>query len=248
MLDLLHALTEADAAATGPAAWSSWKAGLVGELVGRTRALLGGAAPAPPAPLADWQAELLAAGGVGLEAREDEVAVVAPDRPGMLSLAAGVLALHRLDVRSAYSDVRGGSSLTVLRVAARFGTLPDWRLVREELRRAVAGDLPVSDVLRSREQAYARSGPAPAPPAVRLLDDASGSATVVEVRAADALGVLHRLTGALAACGLDVRTAHVSSLGADVVDAFYVVGPDGGKLVDPGVRAAVVDRVCAALA
>ncbi len=247
VLDLLHALTEADAAATGPAAWSSWKAGLVGELVARTRALLRGAPPPPPAPLAPWQRELLDAGGLGLAARDDEVTVVAPDRPGMLSLAAGVLALHRLDVRSAHADVRGGHSLTVLRVAARFGALPDWRLVREELARAVAGELVVSDVLRSREQAYARGGSAPAPPAVRLLDDASDTATVVEVRAADALGVLHRITGALSDCGLDVRTAHVSTLGADVVDAFYVVGPDGGKLVDPALRARVADRVCAAL-
>ena len=177
------------------------------------------------------------------------MAVVAPDRPGLLSLAAGVLALHRLDVRSASSAGHGASSLTVLRVAARFGALPDWRLVREELRRAVAGELAVGDVLRSRERAYARaSGPPPAPPVVRLVDDASDTATVVEVRAADALGVLHRLTGALADCGLDVRTAHVSTLGADVVDAFYVVGPDGGRLTDPALRARVGERVRAALA
>ena len=39
-LDLLHALTEADATATGPSAWGSWKAQLVSELVDRTRLLL----------------------------------------------------------------------------------------------------------------------------------------------------------------------------------------------------------------
>ena len=70
---------------------------------------------------------------------------------------------------------------------------------------------------------------------------------MVEVRAADALGVLHRITGALSECGLDVRTAHVSTLGGDVVDAFYVVGPDGGKLLAPELREQVVERVCAAL-
>ena len=81
----------------------------------------------------------------------------------------------------------------------------------------------------------------------QLLDDASHSATVVEVRAADGLGVLHRIASALGECGLDVRTAHISSLGADVVDAFYVVGPDGGQLIDPALRDRVAERVLAAL-
>jgi [protein-PII] uridylyltransferase len=67
---------------------------------------------------------------------------------------------------------------------------------------------------------------------------------VVEVRAADALGVLHRITAALACAGLDVRTAHISTLGADVVDAFYVVDRDGRKLSD---AAPVEQAVLAAL-
>jgi len=85
------------------------------------------------------------------------------------------------------------------------------------------------------------------PPVVRLVDDASRTATVVEVRAPDTLGVLHRLTGALDACGVDVRTAHVSTLGSDVVDAFYVVGPHGAPLADPALRSGVEQAVLAAL-
>ena len=93
----------------------------------------------------------------------------------------------------------------------------------------------------------AGAGPLPEGGQQRLLDDASDTATVVEVHAADALGVLHRITGALTATGLDVRTAHISTLGADVVDAFYVVGPGGGKLADPVRRAGLQSAVLAAL-
>jgi [protein-PII] uridylyltransferase len=138
--------------------------------------------------------------------------------------------------------------VTVFRVAARFGAWPDWTVVQGDLRAALEGRLPVDARLAAREAAYRRSGPPPAPPVVHLLDDASPTATVVEVRAPDALGVLHRITSALERCGLDVRTAHISTLGADVVDAFYVVGPDGAPLRDPVLREAVREQVHAAAA
>ena len=248
VLELLHALTRADAAATGPAAWSTWKAGLIEDLVRRTRALLDGSPPPPAAPLAPWQERLVDAGGFALQAVEDEVTVVAADRPGLLGLTTGVLSLHRLDVRSASMFARGATAVTVCRVAPRFGALPDWTVVRADLRRALDGDLALPALLASREAAYApRPGLPTAPPAVRLVDDASEVATVLEVRARDALGVLHRITTAIAACGLDVRSAHVSTLGADVVDAFYVVGPGGGKVTDPDLRTLARDAVLAAL-
>ena len=248
VLELLHALTEADATATGPAAWSAWKAGLIAELVHRTAGLFAGTPPAPPGQLADWQERLVGQGGPVLQAREDEVTVVAPDRPGLLAVTAGVLALHRLDVRSAGVFSRGATGVIVCRVAARFGALPDWTPVQSDLRRALNGDLDLDAVLTARETAYTgRSGLPSAPPTVRLIDDASERATVVEVHAADALGVLHRITGALTATGLDVRTAHISTLGADVVDAFYVLDKDGGKLTDDDLRARVTETVLAAL-
>ena len=122
-------------------------------------------------------------------------------------------------------------------------------MVRADVRRALDGELALLEQLSSREAAYAPTAVLPAaPPTVRLVDDASDRATVVEVRATDALGVLHRITSALAACGLDVRTAHISTLGADVVDAFYVVGPDGHKLSDEKLRRLVQDSVLFALA
>jgi [protein-PII] uridylyltransferase len=248
VLELLHALTEADAAATGPAAWSSWKAGLIEQLVARAGALLSGTVHADETALSARQEELVAAGTLALDVVGDEVTVVAPDRPGLLSLSAGVLALHRLDVRSASAFSRDGTAVTVFRVTPRFGSPPDWAVVRNDLLRAVDGSLPLEQKLAAKEAAYARRTSLPvAPPTVRIVDDASESATVVEVRAPDGLGILHRITAALDACGLDVRTAHISTLGADVVDAFYVVGPNGEKITDPEVRDGVEAGVLAVL-
>jgi [protein-PII] uridylyltransferase len=248
VLELLHALTEADSAATGPAAWSSWKGGLIDELVRRTSALLTGSAADDEPTLTARQEELIAAGVLALDVADDEVTVVAPDRPGLLSLSAGVLALHRLDVRAASAFSRDRTAVTVFRVSPRFGSPPDWTVVRDDLRRAVEGSLPLAEKLAAREAAYTRRSSMPvAPPTVRLVDDASATATVVEVRAPDALGVLHRITAALDGCGLDVRTAHISTLGHDVVDAFYVVTPGGDKVTDAGLRTRIEQDVLAAL-
>jgi [protein-PII] uridylyltransferase len=67
-----------------------------------------------------------------------------------------------------------------------------------------------------------------------LIDNAaSEGATVIEVRAHDALGLLYRVTSSMAELDLDIRSARVQTLGDHVVDAFYVRDSSGSKLVDP---------------
>ena len=70
----------------------------------------------------------------------------------------------------------------------------------------------------------------PAPGTRVIVDnEAATKATVVEVRAPDAPGALHRITAAIAALGLDIVSARVSTLGNAVVDSFYVRS-QGAKL------------------
>ncbi len=57
---------------------------------------------------------------------------------------------------------------------------------------------------------------------------------MLEVRARDGVGVLYRITRALADMQLDIRHAKVSTLGGEVVDAFYVRDSAGLKISDPG--------------
>lgn len=250
-LELLHALTQADAHATGPAAWSDWKAGLIRDLVNRTHALLQGEEPPASTTLTPEQEELAQRGElavVGQQTADGSYAVwiTAPDRPGLLWRAAGVLALHRLDVLAATATSLGPTAVTLFTVAPRFGSAPDWRLVRDDLHAALEGSLPLMQRLADREQAYAAKH-VTAPPRVFVLDDAAESATVVEVRAHDAVGLLHRIGRALDSCGLDVRSARVSTLGAEVVDAFYVVNAGGLKVTDPREQAAIEAAVLAAV-
>jgi len=53
---------------------------------------------------------------------------------------------------------------------------------------------------------------------------AATDAVVLELRAADSPGLLYRVATALDEAGAEVRAARISTLGSDVVDAFYLVG------------------------
>ncbi|WP_422740968.1 [protein-PII] uridylyltransferase [Micromonospora sp. WMMD754] len=236
-LELLHALVRADAAATGPAAWSGWKGRLIAELVARVRTTLDtGVVPAPPAP----DPALLAGPLPVVHLGEDRVSVAAADRRGLLATVAGCLALHRLEVISADAATVDDRALVECRVQPRYGLAPDPIALSADLRRAVTGDVSVTQRLRGRALAARSRGAAPR---VVWHREAATDAVLLELRAADAAGLLYRVACALDEAGAQVRAARISTLGGDVVDVFYLVGgwpPDEERArVEAAVLAAV---------
>ena len=247
LLELLHALAIADGIATGPAAWNDWKAGLVADLVRRVGAVLDGEPMPEPAALREDQLALVADGGPAAIVDGNEVTVVALDRPGLLWRAAGVLASHRLTVRGANATAVGDTAVTVFNVVPEYGDPPDAVLVSSDLRRMLEGRLDVEDRLERRARAVRGHGFTAPPPKVTLVDNASSTATVVEVRAHDEPGLLWRIGRALGECGLNVHAARIETLGAEAVDVFYVTDATGGLVTDPDLRKRTAAMVISAL-
>ena len=249
-LDLLGALTQADSLATGPAVWSEWKARLVDSLVARARAMSAGDVVVEAPTFTDSEREWARGDGVDLHLAADgpatRITIATPDRPGLLATTAGVLALHRLGVRSAQTETVGDRVIAVWSVQPTFGDVPPVERLREDVRRALDGSLDVGAALARRDRDVRRDNAAA--PAVAIIPGASSRATVLEVRAHDAPGLLHHVAGAITAAGADITAALVSTLGSEVVDVFYLRSSSGQPLAAPvadSVREAVLHALSA---
>ncbi|BBZ34352.1 [protein-PII] uridylyltransferase [Mycolicibacterium confluentis] len=247
LLELLDALAEADSLATGPGVWGDWKASLIGDLVRRCRLVMAGE-PLPHAEPIDPRHLSLATevGGVYVEmtpgdsTRTYNVTMIAPDRRGLLSKTAGVLALNSLRVYSASVNSHEGSAINSFVVAPHFGDPPAVELLRQQLILALDGELDVIGALQRRDreaqdaprgragevrQAVPINAPA-APPRIIWHSGATPDQLTVEVRTTDRTGMLAVLTTVLERADVDIEWARVTTLGSSVVDVFGIVGAD----------------------
>jgi [protein-PII] uridylyltransferase len=244
-LHLLAALTEADAKATGPTAWSAWKAELVGVLVARVDARLRGEPQPVESKPSLRDAEDLEATALGdhrIVAENGVVTVVTDDRPGVFSRVAGVLALRGLDVLEAVAYATAdGQALSRFRVTDQRRDETPWADIVADLDRALRGRLAIQARLAERARSHARYHRLTMSERTRVTFDnaASDDATVIDVEAPDAIGVLYRITKALSDLDLDIRSAKVQTLGAHVVDAFYVRDRPGAKIIEVDVMAEI---------
>lgn len=258
LLELLDVLAEADSLATGPGVWGDWKASLIGDLVRRCRLVMAGEPLPQPDPIDPRFLELAAQVGVHVELTQGDgphiynVTMIAPDRRGLLSKAAGVLALNSLRVHSASVNSHEGSAINTFVVSPHFGAPPAAELLRQQFILALDGELDVIGSLERREREAGRypttrageilaavpANHVPARPRILWSDGSAPGELIVQIRTIDRAGLLARLTSVFERDGVDVAWAKVTTLGSSVIDAFGIVVPalaagDGAR---PSVR------------
>jgi [protein-PII] uridylyltransferase len=294
-LAALTLLTIADAEATGPLAWTPWRAALVRELVNKVQRVLerGEVGPQTAVRLAE-RVEELRTRLAGVDPDELErfflrmprsylltmpvetiaaqhpliaprlqlhevrtlatqgtrpgtyaLTVVAADRAGLLSMIAGALSLAGLSILSAQVfTTDDGTAVDVFEVEGTFEREVGeerWRDFRSILRKAIEGRVSLAHRVDEKRRRY----PAPrgeVPIRVAVDNSASDFSTVIEVGAADRIGLLFDVTRTLSELGLDVHLAKVATYGDRVVDAFYV-RDELGRKVDDDDRIAELRRV-----
>ncbi|MDA2977430.1 MAG: [protein-PII] uridylyltransferase [Actinomycetota bacterium] len=235
-LELLHALTLADALATGPMASSDWRQSLIGELVAKVKNELRGERIDKDPHLSKEKQELAKRKeDVIVEANQIDqglsLTIVVEDRTGLLGLIAGVLSVHRLLVRSARTETINNKAVTTWRVTPEFGDAPNLSQIQESLRLALNGQLDVFEKLALRVQ-YLPQPVSVTASKILEIKGISNSATVIEVRAHDEPGFLSKIAHAISETGVDIQAAIVETLGSEVVDVFYVKEPNGEILSD----------------
>lgn len=234
VVDLLAELSIADSLATGPAVCSEWRFGLIRDLADRVRRTLHGRPLPEPPDLSEHQRVALEQQGIWTLMDEGEseitVTVAAPDRVGLLSLVAGALSLNRLNVLSARISTVGDRAVQEWVVRPAFGDPPSSEQLSDTVRRSIDGSLDVAAALARRDADHPQSLRTQYPEPVIVVSNAASQATIVEVRAHDAPGLLHRACAALSHTGATITGAKVATLGADAVDVFFVTDAHGQQL------------------
>jgi [protein-PII] uridylyltransferase len=235
-LERLHALSIADGEATGRAAWTDWKASLVADLVNRVALAITDNTVAQQPELTDAQRAKAESGklAVSIESRESVYAIeiIVPDSTGLLSTVAGVLNLLRLDVRSARTkSVAQSAVMEWIVVPDPHAPKLTEEKLHDELSRALGSKSSLKERIQERIDAYSQLPTIPVPdPIVETFLDAATDATIIEVRSHDRPALLFGIGDSITRSNIDIRSAIVTTLGAEAIDTLYVTEIGGGPL------------------
>jgi [protein-PII] uridylyltransferase len=183
-------------------------------------------------------ARQLETGPVAIEITHDRgihrLTLLARDRPGLFSAAAGAISSFGLSIvkAEAFSNARG-IVVDTFTFSDPHRTLElnpsETDRLRGIVRRAVEGKQDISQLLRGRPRPLLPSRSARLKPRVSLNNSGSETATLIEIVAEDRPGLLYDMTRTLSAAGCNIEVVLIDTEAHKAVDVFYVTA-DGRKV------------------
>ncbi|MDE3059590.1 MAG: [protein-PII] uridylyltransferase [Pseudomonadota bacterium] len=165
-----------------------------------------------------------------------EITLVTYDQHALFSKLAGAMALAGAGIISAkIFTLKDGLAVDVFQVQDAAGQVfdrPD-RLARMSvyIEQALCGELDLAEALLKRTRsAHPSRDAVRAPAQVFIENNASHICSVVELTGHDRPGFLYDVTQTMAALGLQIATAHISTYGTQAADVFYVKDIFGMKI------------------
>ncbi|MEI6135880.1 MAG: hypothetical protein WCQ48_00485 [Chloroflexota bacterium] len=173
----------------------------------------------------------------------ERLTIVTHDRPGILSLVAGALAVNDISVLGGSAYTRDdGVAIEILHVEDALGGAIDetrWSRTCDDIPLALAGEFRIDERLLAARQARPQVDRSNRATTVHVDNSGPEGYSVIEVAAADRVGLLYAITRVLRDLRLDIHLAKVDTFGHEVADAFYVLRENGQKIEAPD----EIDRV-----
>lgn len=170
--------------------------------------------------------------GVAVDIQKLETAyqltlVTTSDRPGLFAAVAGTLSSFGMNILKAEAFAnRRGLILDTFTFADPLRTLELNPTENDRLRsmaeRVISGKMDVRELLRNRRKPALPSRHARVAAGVAFDNDASTSATLVEIVAEDRPGLLYDLASAMAQSGCNIEVVLIDTQAHKAIDVFYV--------------------------
>jgi [protein-PII] uridylyltransferase len=170
-----------------------------------------------------------------------QLTVVTLDKPMLFANICGVLSSFAMDILRGHAMTNpNGLVLDVVQFtdSERFLALNPGAAdaVLQAVEDVVAGRSTAADRLRGRQQGLRRRAAPPAAPIVHADGEASRRYTVIEIVAPDELGLLYRISRAIAENGCAIDLVLIATEGDKAIDVFHIT-KEGAKLTAGDQRA-----------
>ncbi|WP_412058299.1 [protein-PII] uridylyltransferase [Bartonella sp. DGB2] len=184
--------------------------------------------------------------------RVNEITVLAPDHPRVLSLIAGACAAaggHIIDAQ--IFTTRDGRALDIIIMNQQFDLIEDEKRrinkVRDTIEKTLNGKILIPQLIQECRLTPPKNKAFKIRPRVEINNHLSHQFSVIEVRGLDRLGLLFDLTRTLSDLKLNIASAHITTFGEKIVDSFYVQNFSGEKVTDAAQSAQIIAHLLALL-